>query len=47
MSKYQNEVLNFYNQNFLLRHSYKTIICSNNLSFWIAAYYLPSCISIS
>ena len=36
MSKYQNEVLNLHNQTFLLEYAWKTIICLNNMFFWLS-----------
>ena len=40
MSKYQNEVLNFHNQTFLLKYAWKTIICLNNMLFWLSVGFL-------
>ena len=44
MSKYQNEVLNFHNQTFLLEYAWKTIICLNNMLFWLSVGFLHNSI---
>ena len=45
MSKYQNEVLNFHNQTFLLKYAWKTIICLNNMLFWLSVGFPHSSVS--